>query len=112
MLEKIRQKESQLVKTAFIVGTTLAKAASDSAVYEKDFDLVILDEASMAYVPQAAFAAALGKRVIICGDFKQLPPIASARDSLVTKWLKEDIFHRSGIVDWVKNGKLHPHLFY
>lgn len=111
VLEKIRQKESQLVKTAFIVGTTLAKAASDSAVYEKDFDVVILDEASMAYVPQAAFAAALGKRVIICGDFKQLPPIASARDSLVTKWLKEDIFHRSGIVDWVKSGKLHPHLF-
>ncbi|WML39897.1 AAA domain-containing protein [Neobacillus sp. OS1-2] len=111
LLDKIRQKEIQFVKDAFVVGSTLAKAASDPAIYEKEFDLVILDEASMAYVPQAAFAASLGKRVIICGDFKQLPPIASSRDSLVTMWLKEDIFHRAGVADWVENGKLHPHLF-
>ncbi|MFF2445711.1 AAA domain-containing protein [Neobacillus sp. NPDC058068] len=111
VLEKIRQKEIQFVKDAFVVGSTLAKAASDPAIYEKEFDVVILDEASMAYVPQAAFAATLGKRVIICGDFKQLPPIASSRDSLVTMWLKEDIFHRAGVVDWVNDGKLHPHLF-
>lgn len=110
-LEKIRQKEIQIVRDASVIGTTLAKAASDVSVYEREFDVVILDEASMAYVPQIAFAATLGKRVIICGDFKQLPPIASARDSLVTKWLKEDIFHRAGVVDWVEKGVLHPHLF-
>ncbi|MDQ0201382.1 AAA domain-containing protein [Neobacillus ginsengisoli] len=111
VLEKIRQKEIQFVKDAFVVGTTLAKAAGDAAIYEKEFDIVIVDEASMAYVPQAAFAATLGKRIIICGDFKQLPPIASSRDPLVTRWLKEDIFHRAGVVEWVKEGKLHPHLF-
>ncbi|PAE44282.1 DEAD/DEAH box helicase [Bacillus sp. 7884-1] len=111
VLEKIRQKEIEFVKDALVVGSTLAKAASDSAIYGREFDVVILDEASMAYVPQAAFAAALGKRVIICGDFKQLPPIASGRDSLVTKWLKEDVFHRAGVVEWVEAGKLHPHLF-
>jgi len=111
VLDKIRQKEIQFVEDAFVVGTTLAKAASDPVIFEKTFDVVIVDEASMAYVPQAAFAAALGKRVIICGDFKQLPPIAASRDPLVTKWLKEDIFHRAGIVEWVKDGKLHPHLF-
>ncbi|MCM3569833.1 AAA domain-containing protein [Neobacillus mesonae] len=111
ILEKVRKKEIQLVKEAFIVGTTLAKAASDSAIYEQVYDVVIVDEASMAYVPQAAFAVSLGKRVIICGDFKQLPPIASSRDPLVTKWLKEDIFHRAGVVEWLNEGKLHPHLF-
>ncbi|WP_041580962.1 AAA domain-containing protein [Bacillus sp. 1NLA3E] len=111
VLEKIRQREIQFLKEALIVGTTLAKAASDSVVYENDFDVVILDEASMAYVPQAAFAATLGKRVIICGDFKQLPPIASSRDPLVAKWLKEDVFHRAGVVDWLNDYKLHPHLF-
>ncbi len=111
ILDKIRQKELELLKEAKLVGTTLAKAASDSAVYEQDFDLVILDEASMAYVPQAAFAATLGKRVIICGDFKQLPPIASSRDTLVSEWLKEDVFHKAGVVESVNEGKLHPHLF-
>ncbi|MBB2481769.1 AAA family ATPase [Bacillus sp. APMAM] len=111
ILEKIRKKEVQLVKDAFIVGTTLAKAASDSAVYEPDYDIVILDEASMAYVPQAAFAAALGKRVIICGDLKQLPPIASSRNPLVSEWLKEDVFHKAGVVEWLNEGKLHPQLF-
>ncbi|MBI0578956.1 AAA family ATPase [Neobacillus cucumis] len=111
VLEKIRQKELQFVKDALIVGTTLAKAASDASIYEKDFDVVILDEASMAYVPQGAFAATLGKRVIICGDFKQLPPIASSRDVLVAKWLREDVFHRAGVVEWVNKGELHPHLF-
>ncbi|MDP4085509.1 MAG: AAA domain-containing protein [Bacillota bacterium] len=109
--EKIRQKEVQFAKDAFIVGTTLAKAASDSSIFEREFDVVILDEASMAYVPQAAFASTLGKRIIICGDFKQLSPIASSKDTLVTKWLKEDIFHWAGVVDWVEKGGLHPHLF-
>ncbi|WP_458413345.1 AAA domain-containing protein [Schinkia sp. CFF1] len=111
MLEKVRKKEVQLLKDALIVGTTLAKAASDSTVYEQDYDVIILDEASMAYVPQAAFASALGKRVIICGDFKQLPPIASSRDPLVAKWLKEDVFHQAGVVEGLHEGKLHPQLF-
>jgi hypothetical protein len=111
VLDKIRQKEIEFIKDAYVVGATLAKAASDSAIFEKEFDVIILDEASMAYVPQAAFAASLGKRVIICGDFKQLPPIASSRDHLVSTWLKEDIFHRSGVVEWVNEGRLHPHLF-
>jgi hypothetical protein len=110
MLEKIRQRELEFVKEALIVGTTLAKAASDTSIYEKEYDVIILDEASMAYVPQVAFATTLGKRIIICGDFKQLPPISSSHDSMVTKWLKEDIFYKSGVVEFVKNGDLHPHL--
>ncbi|QED47143.1 AAA domain-containing protein [Cytobacillus dafuensis] len=111
ILDKIRQKELEFLKEAKVIGTTLAKAASDSAIYEKEFDLVIVDEASMAYIPQAAFAATLAKRTIICGDFKQLPPIASARHPLVNEWLREDIFHKSGVSKSVEEGKLHPHLF-
>jgi hypothetical protein len=112
VLEKIRQKEIQFVKDADIIGTTLSKAANDPTIYEKDYDLVIVDEASMAYVPQVGFAASLGQRFIICGDFKQLPPIAAARNPIVDEWLREDIFHKAGVVEWFNNGKkLHPHLF-
>ena len=112
VLEKIRQKEIQFMKDADVIGTTLSKAASDPHIYEKEYDVVIVDEASMAYVPQIGFAASLGKRVIICGDFKQLPPIAAARHPLVDEWLRDDIFHKAGVVDRLKEGKkLHPHLF-
>ncbi|MFE7062619.1 AAA domain-containing protein [Sutcliffiella sp. NPDC057660] len=110
ILEKIRQKEMDFLEDAYIIGTTLAKAAGDKTIYEKEYDVVIVDEASMAYVPQAAFAASLGRHVIICGDFKQLPPIASARHELVDKWLREDIFHLAGVADTVENGLLHPQL--
>lgn len=111
VLEKIRQKEMELVKEAKILGTTLAKAASDQTLYDMEFDIVILDEASMAYVPQVAFASSLAKNLIVCGDFKQLPPIAAGRHPLVTTWLKEDIFNSTGVAESVKTGTLHPHLF-
>ena len=58
--EKIRQKETSFVKEAKIIGTTLAKAANDASIFEQEYDFVIIDEASMAYVPQVAFAASLG----------------------------------------------------
>jgi len=110
VLEKIRKREIQFVKKAMVIGTTLAKAATDATIYEDNFDLVIVDEASMCYVPQAAFAASLAKRTIICGDFKQLPPIAAGRTNLINKWLKEDIFSASHVAEKVTGGKLHPHL--
>ncbi|MGM9926844.1 MAG: AAA domain-containing protein [Bacillus sp. (in: firmicutes)] len=110
VLEKMKRKESKLVKDAQIIGTTLAKAATDPTVYETEYDLVIVDEASMCYVPQAAFAASLGKRVIICGDFKQLPPIAQSKHRSVAEWLKEDIFHKSGVAETVHEQLWHPHL--
>ncbi|HZH59696.1 MAG TPA: AAA domain-containing protein [Metabacillus sp.] len=112
--EKIRQKEMELVHDAEIIGTTLSKSASDPTIYEKDFDIVMVDEASMAYIPQIAFAASLGKRMIVCGDFKQLPPIAAAKHPLVDEWLRDDIFHKSGVVDWLEENNrkpMHPHLF-
>ncbi|WP_338447796.1 AAA domain-containing protein [Niallia oryzisoli] len=111
IIEKIHQKEIQFLKDAAIIGATLAKAATDPAIYEKEFDIVMVDEASMAYVPQVAFAAALGKRIIVCGDFKQLPPIASSNHELVNEWLKEDIFHKAGVTESLKYRSLHPHLF-
>ncbi|MGS2779125.1 AAA domain-containing protein [Robertmurraya sp. GLU-23] len=111
VLDKIRAKEMVFLKDAEVIGTTLAKAASDPAIYEKEYDLVIIDEVSMAYIPQVAFSVSLGKKSIVCGDFKQLPPIAHANHPLVNEWLKEDVFHKSGVVKGLKEGTLHPHIF-
>ncbi|WP_064093399.1 AAA domain-containing protein [Rossellomorea aquimaris] len=108
--ETFKSREGVLLKEAKVIGTTLSKAAIDPGIYEDEFDLVIVDEASMAYVPQIAFASALGKKVVICGDFKQLPPIATSYHPLVNKWLKEDIFHISHVAKSVERGTDHPQL--
>ncbi|WP_409254019.1 AAA domain-containing protein [Bacillus sp. SCS-153A] len=108
--EKLRKNEGQFVNDAKVVATTLSKAATDPLIYQRQFDLIIIDEASMAYAPQIAFAATLGTKVIICGDFKQLPPIAVSRHGFVEKWLKQDIFRLSGITSSVEKGLHHPQL--
>ncbi|MFD1851346.1 AAA domain-containing protein [Oceanobacillus bengalensis] len=106
-----KKKEGQYVKEASVLGVTLSKAAIDSNVFERDFDLIVIDEVSMAYVPQIAFATSLGRKVVVCGDFKQLPPIAMAEYKIVDKWLKRDIFQVAKIEEKIANGELHPNLF-
>jgi AAA domain len=106
-----KKEEEKVMEEAKIIGTTLSKAAVDPMIYNRTYDIVLVDEASMAYVPQIAFASSLGKRIIVCGDFRQLPPIALSNHPLVEKWLKEDIFYHSGVVNVVDQGKSHPHLY-
>ncbi|TMU87433.1 DNA helicase [Bacillus sp. BHET2] len=108
--EKFKRREAELVTEAKVIGTTLSKAAIDRILYENEFDLVIVDESSMAYIPQVAYAASLGKKIIICGDFKQLPPISTSFHPMVAKWLKEDIFHSAQVAHAVDRGLNHPQL--
>ena len=108
--ETFKRREGDLVSDAKVIGTTLSKAAIDRILYEDEFDLVVVDEASMAYVPQVGFAATLGKKIVICGDFKQLPPISTSFHPMASKWLKEDIFHSAGVAGAVEKGQNPPHL--
>jgi hypothetical protein len=107
----IKEFEKEYVRKAKVVGATLTKCAMDSILHSRQFDLVVVDEVSMAYVPQLALAASLGKRIVVCGDFKQLPPIALSSHDLVEKWLREDIFHHAGIVRALKGRGNHPNLY-
>ncbi|MCP8969564.1 AAA domain-containing protein [Ectobacillus ponti] len=107
---QLKEEEAQLVEDAAVLGVTLSKAAMDPLVYEREFDVVIVDEASMAYIPQTAFAASLGKRIVVCGDFRQLPPIASSQHKLTERWLKQDIFQAAKVVEAVDAGREHPNL--
>ena len=107
---RLKEEEELYVKNAQVLAVTLSKAATDPLIYEQNFDLVIVDEASMAYVPQIAFAASLGKQIVVSGDFKQLPPIALAEHRLVEKWLRTDIFNVTKIVEAINNGQWHQNL--
>lgn len=100
--------ESDLVKNARFVATTVSKAIIDKVVRDCTFDVVIFDEASMAYIPQVIYAASLAKKHFVClGDFRQLPPIVQNDGSSP---LNADIFQYCGITSAVDKGRNHKWL--
>lgn len=68
---------------------------------EPVFDVVIMDEASKATPPELVLPLTLGKKVIIIGDHKQLPPMLDEKEfgealdaigakELIKNWTKQD----------------------
>lgn len=97
---KLSDSEIKLVNEALFVATTVTKAVVDRTIYDQKFDVVIFDEASMAYVPQVVFTASLAKQHFIClGDFRQLPAISVSKDQK----LMQDIFEFTKIKEAVSN---------
>jgi hypothetical protein len=88
-----------ILKEASILGLTCTKAYL--AVREiGQVDTVIIDEASMVLLPVAWFAAGLAKeRIIVCGDFRQIPPIVSSNQQSIVDAIGKDAFTASGIDD-------------
>ena len=102
------EQEKELIQNAAFVATTVSKATVDRAVYTQRFDVVIFDEASMAYVPQIVFSAGLAKRYFVClGDFCQLPAIVQNNTD---DRLSRDIFEYTGITSAVENNQGHEWL--
>jgi len=68
---------------------------------DPSFDVVIMDEASKATPPELVLPLTLGKKVIIIGDHKQLPPMLDEKEfgealeaigakDLIENWTKQD----------------------
>ncbi len=104
---ELKEVEAEIVRKARVVGCTLAMAATDAAIYSGRYDAVLLDEASMAYLPQVFFAASLArKKLVVSGDFRQLAPVALAPTEAVKYWLKRDVFEQTGIAAAFAEGKM------
>ena len=104
----IRKEDKQYAERAQLIGTTISCATVDPIFDSKQFDLVMFDEVSMAYVPQVIAAAALSKGKFLCvGDFRQLAPISQCPDSQL---LKKDIFSYLKIIDGTGHMYWHPWL--
>jgi hypothetical protein len=89
---------NQLLDDALAVFATLTKLYIDPKLRDRTWDTVVVDEASMATPPLIAWAAARSRRrVVICGDFRQLPPITHSRDQQVADVLGQDLFQLRGI---------------
>lgn len=104
--QQMQELQTQVIMRADIIGTTLTKTYLNDVLRSRQFDAVILDEASMASIPALWCAAWLAKKsIIIVGDFLQLPPIVLAQTEAAKKWLGRDVFYHSGVQAQAKSGK-------
>lgn len=77
----------------------------------RDFDTVVIDEASMVTLPLTYYAAGLAARaVVIAGDFRQLPAIVASNSDLAALWLRPSAFEKAGLPAQVRAGTVPPHL--
>lgn len=92
------QLQGRVIQEATIVATTLTRTYSAPLLDQERFDVVIIDEGSMASPPALFTALCLAtKRVIIVGDFLQLPPIAEATTTHAQAWLANHIYRLARI---------------
>ena len=92
---EVREEERKYVDKALLVATTISKVTIDSLFDERNYDIVMFDEVSMAYVPQIVCAAMYAReKLVLVGDFRQLGPIVQSEAKDV---LGVDIFSYLGI---------------
>jgi len=91
--------QKRVLSEARLVATTLTKTFVAKQFPDAPFDVLILDEASMAPLPHLYWAASRCREsVTIIGDFLQLPPICiAANKPAAQRWLGRSIFDILGI---------------
>ena len=115
--QRLKELETQLsavrdevLNNCRVLATTVYRTYLRKQV-ERSFDVVVIDEASMLMPPMAYYAAGLARQaVVVAGDFRQLPPIVTARAPLTEEWLKKDVFEKSGIASAVARRQPPAHL--
>jgi superfamily I DNA and/or RNA helicase len=89
----INEIKLQVLKESKLIATTLTKSYISKELDNMEFDVLIVDEVSMAPLPILYWAASKAKKgITIVGDFKQLPPICISDEILAKKWLGRSIF--------------------
>jgi superfamily I DNA and/or RNA helicase len=87
------EKEQAVVRDASLVLSSLTNAYFSPWMQGQRFDVVVVEEASMAVLPALFYAACLGHRkTIIVGDPCQLPSIVQSDEDYVRKVMGRSIF--------------------
>lgn len=92
-----RDTERHAVEKAQIVAATLTSLYLNPVLLAQEWDVVLVDEASMPPPPAVKVAADRARHhLIIVGDPLQLAPICPFKDDLVRRWLGLDVFAHGG----------------
>jgi len=97
-IKKLRETiHLEIIRTARIVFCTNTNAARPD-VQHRLYDLVVIDEATQATEPSCLIPICCGKKVVLAGDHKQLPPTVLLPDSDEkmdeTKELRTSLFEK------------------
>jgi ssDNA-binding Zn-finger/Zn-ribbon topoisomerase 1 len=107
---ELAELEQQVVARCKILATTVYRTYLGKNRL-RQFDVVVIDEASMLMPPLIYYAAGLATQsVTVAGDFRQLPPIIMSDEALAAEWLKCDAFEKAGIPQRLKRREPTPHL--
>ena len=91
--QALLNKERDVVDGASLVLSTLTNCYFSPLMAEQRFDVVIVEEASMAVLPALFYAACLGRRkTVMVGDPCQLPSIVQSNADYVRKVMGRNIF--------------------
>jgi superfamily I DNA and/or RNA helicase len=90
----------RILSSADMVFLTSSKFITDDGLKELEFDNLVIDEGSMMPLPHLLpLSQHIMQRIVVCGDFQQLGPIALSKSSLSQKWLHKDLFSLLGNSD-------------
>lgn len=84
---------ARTLDSAEVICATLA-GATNPVLYEKSFDLVVIDEAAQALEASCWGALLKGKRALLAGDHLQLPPTVLSEHA-VKEGLQQTLFERA-----------------
>ncbi|AEA44581.1 AAA domain-containing protein [Fluviicola taffensis] len=95
-LRKLAQDtEQQLIESSSVIAGTPV-ALFNALSKDASFDVVILDEAGQSLAPLTWLVATFGKKLVLCGDPQQLPPVVFSNKAIelgLNKSLLETVSH-------------------
>jgi AAA domain/PLD-like domain len=102
--ERLRKDaEGEIIRRAQVIATTLARLRTSKALMDGPYDIVLVDEAGAANLPEILLAVSRANRTaVLLGDFLQLGAITNnevenARRPDVQRWLSSNVFGHCGI---------------
>lgn len=107
---ELAELEQQVLARCKILATTIYRTYLGKSG-PRQFEAVVIDEASMLMLPLVYYAAGLATQsVTVAGDFRQLPPIVMSDEPLASEWLKCDVFEKAKIPEQLARRQPTPHL--